>query len=51
MVPAGWLDGRPTWSEAGAMTDLFDLHRFLDEQEPVYPRVLAELQRGQKQSH
>jgi uncharacterized protein (DUF1810 family) len=33
------------------MTDPFDLRRFLDAQEPVYPRVLAELQRGQKQSH
>ena len=33
------------------MTDPFDLQRFLDAQEPVYPRVLAELQRGQKQSH
>ena len=33
------------------MTDPFDLQRFLDAQEPVYPRVLAELQRGRKQSH
>jgi uncharacterized protein (DUF1810 family) len=33
------------------MTDLFDLQRFVDAQAPVYPRVLAELRRGQKQSH
>jgi uncharacterized protein (DUF1810 family) len=33
------------------MTDPFDLQRFLDAQAPVYPRVLAELRRGQKQSH
>jgi uncharacterized protein (DUF1810 family) len=33
------------------MSDPFDLQRFLDAQEPVYPRVLAELRRGQKQSH
>jgi len=33
------------------MTDPFNLQRFLDAQEPVYPRVLAELQRGRKQSH
>jgi uncharacterized protein (DUF1810 family) len=33
------------------MTDPFDLQRFLDAQAPVYARVLAELRRGQKQSH
>jgi uncharacterized protein (DUF1810 family) len=33
------------------MTDPFDLQRFLDAQAPVYPRVLAELRRGRKQSH
>jgi uncharacterized protein (DUF1810 family) len=33
------------------MTDSFDLQRFLDAQAPVYPQVLAELRRGQKQSH
>jgi uncharacterized protein (DUF1810 family) len=33
------------------MTDSFDLERFLDAQSSVYPRVLAELRRGQKQSH
>ncbi|MBA2400488.1 MAG: DUF1810 domain-containing protein [Bradyrhizobium sp.] len=33
------------------MTDPFDLQRFLDAQAPLYPRVLAELRGGQKQSH
>jgi uncharacterized protein (DUF1810 family) len=33
------------------MTDSFDLRRFLDAQSSVYPRVLAELRRGRKQSH
>ena len=33
------------------MGDRFDLQRFADAQAPVYPRVLAELRRGQKQSH
>jgi uncharacterized protein (DUF1810 family) len=33
------------------MIDPFDLQRFVDAQAPVYPRVLAELRRGQKQSH
>ena len=33
------------------MTDPFDLQRFLDAQAPVYAQVLAELRRGQKQSH
>ena len=33
------------------MTDPFDLQRFVDAQAPVYARVLAELRRGQKQSH
>ena len=33
------------------MSDPFDLQRFLDEQAPVYPQVLAELRRGRKQSH
>jgi uncharacterized protein (DUF1810 family) len=33
------------------MADPFDLQRFVDAQAPVYPRVLAELRRGQKQSH
>jgi uncharacterized protein (DUF1810 family) len=33
------------------MSDPFDLQRFLDAQAPVYPRVVTELRRGQKQSH
>jgi len=33
------------------MTDAFDLQRFVDAQASVYPRVVAELRRGQKQSH
>jgi uncharacterized protein (DUF1810 family) len=33
------------------MTDPFDLQRFIDAQAPVYPRVLAELRHGRKQSH
>jgi uncharacterized protein (DUF1810 family) len=33
------------------MADPFDLQRFVDAQAPVYPRVLAELRRGRKQSH
>ena len=33
------------------MSDPFDLQRFIDAQAPVYPRVVAELRHGQKQSH
>ncbi|MGA9088566.1 MAG: DUF1810 domain-containing protein [Bradyrhizobium sp.] len=33
------------------MDDPFDLQRFVDAQAPVYPRVLAELRHGRKQSH
>jgi uncharacterized protein (DUF1810 family) len=33
------------------MTDPFDLQRFIDAQAPIYARVVAELSRGQKQSH
>jgi len=33
------------------MTDAFDLARFLDAQNPIYPRVMAELSAGQKRSH
>lgn len=33
------------------MTDPFDLNRFVQVQNPVYPTVLAELSRGRKQSH
>jgi uncharacterized protein (DUF1810 family) len=31
--------------------DAFNLQRFVDAQEPVYGRVLAELRNGRKQSH
>lgn len=31
--------------------DLFDLQRFVDAQEPRYPRVLAELRDGRKRGH
>lgn len=31
--------------------DPFDLARFVSAQEPVYARVLAELRRGQKETH
>ena len=33
------------------MTDPFNLQRFVDAQAPVYPRVIAELRQGRKQSH
>lgn len=33
------------------MTDVYNLHRFLDAQEGVYNTVLAELRAGQKSSH
>jgi uncharacterized protein (DUF1810 family) len=33
------------------MSDPFRAQRFVDPQEPVYPRVLAELRRGKKKSH
>jgi uncharacterized protein (DUF1810 family) len=33
------------------MTDAFDLQRFVEAQAPVYPRVVAELRHGRKQSH
>jgi len=33
------------------MTDPFDLERFVEAQALVYPRVLAELRQGRKQSH
>ena len=33
------------------MSATFDLHRFLEAQDPVYDRVLAELKAGAKQSH
>ena len=33
------------------MHDAFDLKRFVDAQEPVYPEVLIELERGHKRTH
>jgi uncharacterized protein (DUF1810 family) len=33
------------------MTDTFDLKRFVDAQAQVYPRVVAELRQGRKQTH
>ena len=33
------------------MSDPFNLQRFVDAQEPVYPRVVAELRAGRKRSH
>ena len=33
------------------MSDPFDLQRFVDAQQPVYPRVVSELRSGRKQSH
>src|SRR3974390_3102694 len=38
-------------NEPGAMTDPFDLERFVDAQAPVYRQVLSELSHGRKQSH
>ncbi|TYO65014.1 DUF1810 domain-containing protein [Bradyrhizobium hipponense] len=33
------------------MTDPFNLNRFVQAQNPIYPRVIGELSRGRKQSH
>ena len=33
------------------MHDPFNLQQFVDAQAPAYPRVIAELRRGRKQSH
>jgi uncharacterized protein (DUF1810 family) len=33
------------------MTDPFDLNRFIQAQNPLYPTVIGELSRGRKQSH
>lgn len=33
------------------MSDPFDLQRFVDAQERIYPRVVSELRSGRKQSH
>jgi len=37
--------------EASAMADPFNLDRFVSEQVAVFPRVLEELQAGEKRSH
>jgi uncharacterized protein (DUF1810 family) len=34
-----------------AMSDTYDLQRFVEAQQPVYPRVVSELRAGRKQSH
>jgi uncharacterized protein (DUF1810 family) len=34
-----------------AMDDLYNLQRFIDAQESVYPQVCAELRRGRKSGH
>lgn len=34
-----------------ALSDPYDLSRFVEAQDPVYERVLNELRRGRKQSH
>ncbi|WP_122387680.1 DUF1810 domain-containing protein [Pseudomonas syringae group genomosp. 7] len=33
------------------MNDAYNLQRFVDAQQPVYPQVLMELEAGQKRSH
>jgi len=38
-------------NEAGAASDPYDLHRFVQAQEGVYARALAELHDGRKRSH
>lgn len=38
-------------SLSSVMDDPFDLQRFVEAQAPVYPRVVAELRAGRKQSH
>jgi uncharacterized protein (DUF1810 family) len=40
----------PVW-HGGAVDDPFDLQRFVDAQDRVYDRVLAELRAGAKRSH
>jgi uncharacterized protein (DUF1810 family) len=36
---------------AAEAEDKFDLNRFVQAQEAVYPRALTEIKRGRKQSH
>lgn len=45
------MDGPRAFCSVRDMSDPFDLQRFLDAQEPVYLRVIAELRAGRKQSH
>ena len=45
------MDGPRAFCSVRDMSDPFDLQRFLDAQEPVYSRVVAELRAGRKQSH
>lgn len=33
------------------MSDTYDLQRFVEAQQPVYPRVVSELRTGRKQTH
>ena len=33
------------------MNDAYDLQRFVNAQEAIYPQVVAELRAGRKQSH
>jgi len=52
-LTAAALPSRGTRQPAGrhAMTDPFDLQRFVDAQRSVYPQVCAELAAGCKRSH
>ena len=45
------MDGPRALCSVRDMNDLFDLKRFVEAQEPVYSRVIAELRAGRKQSH
>jgi uncharacterized protein (DUF1810 family) len=38
-------------ANAAGADDCFDLNRFVQAQEEVYPRALGEIKRGQKRSH
>jgi uncharacterized protein (DUF1810 family) len=47
----GRADVRRARLSRRAMTDSYNLNRFVAAQEHVYPRVLSELRAGRKQSH
>jgi hypothetical protein len=49
-LPLNWPIRSPP-RQAQPMTDVYNLHRFLDAQQPVYATVLAELRAGRKTSH